>query len=153
MQKYVKIIFKHFLHLILRIGCIIYNHQIILAGTILETNLLNRRYAQSGFQIPLSNLCPSSITYIILYYIIFVVLQPICLSVYLSIYLSIYLSVCLSVYLSIYLSIHPPIYQKVHGYINYRIKQDSSFDRPVLKNQHTFREFDESLECKILNII
>jgi len=43
--------------------------------------------------------------------------------------------------------------KKVHGYINYRIKQDSTVDRPVLKNQHTYKEFNESCECKILSII
>ena len=92
MQKHVTIIFNHFLHLILHIGCIIYNHQRILAGIMLETNLFNLRYALSVFQIPLSNLCPSSVAYTILYYIIFVILQPIYLSIYLSFYPSTYLS-------------------------------------------------------------
>jgi len=36
MPKYVRIIFNHFLHLILRISGIVYNHQRILAGRILK---------------------------------------------------------------------------------------------------------------------
>ena len=95
------------------------------------------------FPIPLSYVCPRSKTFIILYYIIFLILQ-LCL----SIYLSIYLSICLS----IHLFIHPPVYQKVQGYINYRIKQDSSVDDQNRKIS-TLKEFDESCECKILSTI
>ena len=135
MRKYVRIIFNPFLHLILRISCIIYNHPRILAGIILETNLFNLRYALSVIQ---SMPKQYNLYSTVLYYF--------CNSAtYLSVYLSVGLSIYLFIYLSIYLSFYPSTYlAKGSWYINYRIKQDSSFDRPVLKNQHTFKELDES---------